>query len=138
MFCYIKKKLLFKMLMIIFLGYLSHVVTFVIHKLISFMQIQWLRSYKVQLEVKQLKIICRLPPEFSLEAGKIATVSFTRETLNENRRVVNVKLWFSVPLQIWASDGGGTHNPPTDVVLEQQKSWGAADKVTLTSPMGEV
>lgn len=57
----------------------------------------------------------------------------------------NVKLIFlvelqTVPLQIWASDGGGSHKPPTDVVWEKLKSWdtGKPLKITLTSPMGEV
>ncbi|XP_030287650.1 prelamin-A/C-like [Sparus aurata] len=39
--------------------------------------------------------------------------------------------------KIWASDGGGNHKPPTEVVWKDQKSWGATDKVLLITAAGE-
>ncbi|XP_049922579.1 butyrophilin subfamily 3 member A2-like [Epinephelus moara] len=73
---------------------------------------QLLVNCKVNIEVNGSTISYKFPGGFSLEAGNMVT--------------------------IWASDGGGNHNPPTDVVWDQQKSWSAVEKVTLTSPMGEM
>ncbi|XP_078020029.1 butyrophilin subfamily 3 member A2-like isoform X2 [Epinephelus lanceolatus] len=73
---------------------------------------QLLVNCKVNIEVNGSTISYKFPGGFSLEAGNMVT--------------------------IWASDGGGNHSPPTDVVWDQQKSWSAVEKVTLTSPMGEM
>ncbi|XP_062394806.1 prelamin-A/C-like [Sardina pilchardus] len=42
--------------------------------------------------------------------------------------------------QIWAANGGGSHNPPTDLVWKTQNSWGSGDlfQTTLISANGEV
>ncbi|XP_059210328.1 lamin-B2-like [Centropristis striata] len=72
---------------------------------------QVMRNFKVNIEVNETTITYKFPG-FTLEDGHMVT--------------------------IWASDGGGEHSPPTDVVWEEKPSWGAAHKVTLTSPMGEV
>ncbi|KAL7375214.1 hypothetical protein ABVT39_013923 [Epinephelus coioides] len=73
---------------------------------------QLLVNCKVNIEVNGSTISYKFPGGFSLEAGNMVT--------------------------IWASDGGGNHSPPTDVVWGQQKSWSAVEKVTLTSPTGEM
>ncbi|PWA24952.1 hypothetical protein CCH79_00015496 [Gambusia affinis] len=41
---------------------------------------------------------------------------------------------------VWAASGGGTHNPPTDLVWKNQASWGSGDllQTTLISAAGEV
>ncbi|XP_056261925.1 prelamin-A/C-like [Pseudoliparis swirei] len=58
-------------------------------------------------------IVFKFPHKFSVKAGGTVT--------------------------IWAASGGGTHNPPTDLVWRNQSSWGAGDVVrtTLTSASGE-
>ncbi|XP_043974272.1 lamin-A-like [Gambusia affinis] len=40
---------------------------------------------------------------------------------------------------VWAASGGGTHNPPTDLVWKNQASWGSGDllQTTLISAAGE-
>ncbi|KAF6729422.1 Prelamin-A/C [Oryzias melastigma] len=40
---------------------------------------------------------------------------------------------------IWAAAGGGTHNPPTDLVWKNQNSWGSGDllQIILVSSSGE-
>ncbi|XP_047216293.1 lamin-A-like [Girardinichthys multiradiatus] len=58
-------------------------------------------------------IIYKFPSKFTLKAGATVTV--------------------------WAASGGGTHNPPTDLVWKSQASWGAGDllQTTLISAGGE-
>ncbi|KAF7658319.1 hypothetical protein LDENG_00014330 [Lucifuga dentata] len=46
-------------------------------------------------------IIYKFPPKFTLKAGGAVT--------------------------IWASSGGGSHNPPTDLLWKTQNSWGTGD-----------
>ncbi|KAL2084388.1 hypothetical protein ACEWY4_019906 [Coilia grayii] len=58
-------------------------------------------------------IVYKFPPKFTLKAGASVT--------------------------IWAANGGGTHNPPTDLVWKTQNSWGTGDlfQTTLISANGE-
>ncbi|XP_056300101.1 lamin-A-like isoform X2 [Pseudoliparis swirei] len=58
-------------------------------------------------------IVFKFPHKFSVKAGGTVT--------------------------IWAASGGGTHNPPTDLVWKNQSSWGTGDVVrtTLISASGE-
>ncbi|XP_071315006.1 uncharacterized protein [Trachinotus anak] len=73
---------------------------------------QLLSNWRVHIEFSNTSYKYRFI-DFTLEAGKMVT--------------------------IWASDGGGNHNPPTHIVWKEQKSWGTRDllRATLTSPMGE-
>ncbi|XP_051901652.1 prelamin-A/C-like [Pristis pectinata] len=48
-------------------------------------------------------ITYKFPPKFVLRAGQSVT--------------------------IWASDSGGSHNPPTDLVWKQQRTWGTGDNI---------
>uniref|UniRef100_A0A3Q2TZQ9 Lamin A n=1 Tax=Fundulus heteroclitus TaxID=8078 RepID=A0A3Q2TZQ9_FUNHE len=59
-------------------------------------------------------IAFKFPSKFTLKAGSTVTV--------------------------WAASGGGTHNPPTDLVWKSQASWGTGDllQTTLISAGGEV
>uniref|UniRef100_A0A3Q0STF5 Lamin A/C n=1 Tax=Amphilophus citrinellus TaxID=61819 RepID=A0A3Q0STF5_AMPCI len=58
-------------------------------------------------------IIFKFPAKFTLKAGQRVT--------------------------IWASNSGGTHNPPSDLVWKTQPSWGTGDlfQTTLVSASGE-
>ncbi|CAJ1062865.1 unnamed protein product [Xyrichtys novacula] len=58
-------------------------------------------------------MVYKFPPKFSLRAGGSVT--------------------------IWAASGGGTNNPPTDLVWRNQDSWGTGDHllVTLINASGE-
>uniref|UniRef100_A0A3B5KZ84 Lamin A/C n=1 Tax=Xiphophorus couchianus TaxID=32473 RepID=A0A3B5KZ84_9TELE len=58
-------------------------------------------------------IVYKFPSKFTLKAGSTVTV--------------------------WAASGGGTHNPPTDLVWKNQASWGSGDllQTTLISAAGE-
>ncbi|GAA6217303.1 lamin [Lates japonicus] len=58
-------------------------------------------------------IAYKFPPKFTLKAGGTVT--------------------------IWAASGGGSHNPPTDLVWKTQNSWGTGDllQTTLISANGE-
>uniref|UniRef100_A0A3B3USL7 Lamin A n=1 Tax=Poecilia latipinna TaxID=48699 RepID=A0A3B3USL7_9TELE len=58
-------------------------------------------------------IIYKFPSKFTLKAGSTVT--------------------------IWAASGGGTHNPPTDLVWKSQASWGSGDllQTTLINAAGE-
>ncbi|GAA6103622.1 lamin [Tachysurus ichikawai] len=58
-------------------------------------------------------IIYKFPPKFTLKAGQTVT--------------------------IWAAGGGGTHNPPSDLVWKNQNSWGSGDlfQTSLISSNGE-
>ncbi|KAM4601348.1 lamin-A-like isoform 1-T2 [Polymixia lowei] len=58
-------------------------------------------------------IVYKFPPKFVLKAGGAVT--------------------------IWASAGGGSHNPPTDLVWKAQDSWGTGDllQTILVSANGE-
>ncbi|XP_022602070.1 lamin [Seriola dumerili] len=58
-------------------------------------------------------IVYKFPPKFTLKAGGAVTV--------------------------WAASGGGTHNPPTDLLWKTQNSWGTGDllQTTLISANGE-
>ncbi|XP_063055398.1 lamin-A-like isoform X1 [Engraulis encrasicolus] len=58
-------------------------------------------------------IVYKFPPKFTLKAGASVT--------------------------IWAANGGGTHNPPSDLVWKTQNSWGTGDlfQTTLISANGE-
>ncbi|KAM3872903.1 lamin [Diretmus argenteus] len=58
-------------------------------------------------------IAYKFPPKFTLKAGGAVT--------------------------IWAAAGGGTHNPPTDLVWKTQNSWGTGDLIQtiLISANGE-
>uniref|UniRef100_A0A667WJ86 Lamin A n=1 Tax=Myripristis murdjan TaxID=586833 RepID=A0A667WJ86_9TELE len=58
-------------------------------------------------------IVYKFPPKFTLKAGGTVT--------------------------IWASAGGGSHNPPSDLVWKTQSSWGTGDllQTTLISANGE-
>uniref|UniRef100_A0A672I050 Lamin A n=1 Tax=Salarias fasciatus TaxID=181472 RepID=A0A672I050_SALFA len=59
-------------------------------------------------------IVYKFPHKFTLKAGGTVT--------------------------IWASSGGGTHNPPSDLLWKSQDSWGTGDllETTLISANGEV
>lgn len=58
-------------------------------------------------------IVYKFPNKFTLKAGSTVTV--------------------------WAAGGGGSHNPPTDLVWKSQASWGSGDllQTTLISAGGE-
>lgn len=58
-------------------------------------------------------IVYKFPSKFTLKAGSTVTV--------------------------WAAGGGGSHNPPTDLVWKSQASWGSGDllQTTLISAGGE-
>ncbi|XP_040899686.1 lamin-A-like [Toxotes jaculatrix] len=58
-------------------------------------------------------IVYKFPPKFTLKAGGTVT--------------------------IWAASGGGTHNPPTDLLWKTQNSWGTGDllQTILISANGE-
>lgn len=53
---------------------------------------------------------------------------------------VNWTHTLSLGWQIWAAGGGGTHNPPSDLVWKNQNSWGSGDlfQTSLISSNGEV
>lgn len=75
---------------------------------------QSLGNWQVKKQVgSATPIVYKFPPKFTLKAG--ATVT------------------------IWAASGGGTHNPPTDLVWKSQNSWGTGDQVqtSLISANGE-
>ncbi|XP_069393358.1 lamin [Paralichthys olivaceus] len=58
-------------------------------------------------------IVYKFPPKFTLKAGGTVT--------------------------IWAASGGGSHNPPTDLLWKTQNSWGTGDllQTSLISANGE-
>uniref|UniRef100_A0A3P9M9U2 Lamin A n=1 Tax=Oryzias latipes TaxID=8090 RepID=A0A3P9M9U2_ORYLA len=75
---------------------------------------QSLGSWQVKAQVGDGNpVTYKFPSKFSLKAG--ATVT------------------------IWAASGGGTHNPPTDLVWKNQNSWGTGDslQIILVSSSGE-
>ncbi|KAI9999820.1 hypothetical protein NQD34_011663 [Periophthalmus magnuspinnatus] len=59
-------------------------------------------------------LVYKFPHKFTLKAGATVTV--------------------------WAASGGGTHNPPTDLVWKTQDAWSTGDKleITLINTSGEV
>uniref|UniRef100_A0AAQ5ZAY3 Lamin A n=1 Tax=Amphiprion ocellaris TaxID=80972 RepID=A0AAQ5ZAY3_AMPOC len=76
---------------------------------------QLLSNWQVKKQVgNATPIVYKFPPKFTLKAGGTVT--------------------------IWAASGGGTHNPPTDLVWKSQNSWGTGDQVQtiLISASGEV
>uniref|UniRef100_A0A3P8U311 Lamin A n=1 Tax=Amphiprion percula TaxID=161767 RepID=A0A3P8U311_AMPPE len=75
---------------------------------------QLLSNWQVKKQVgNATPIVYKFPPKFTLKAGGTVT--------------------------IWAASGGGTHNPPTDLVWKSQNSWGTGDQVQtiLISASGE-
>ncbi|XP_030604846.1 lamin-A-like isoform X1 [Archocentrus centrarchus] len=75
---------------------------------------QLLGNWQVKRQVgNAAPIIYKFPPKFTLKAGGTVT--------------------------IWAASGGGTHNPPTDLVWKSQNSWGTGDllQTILISASGE-
>uniref|UniRef100_A0A8C5G4R7 Lamin n=1 Tax=Gouania willdenowi TaxID=441366 RepID=A0A8C5G4R7_GOUWI len=63
---------------------------------------QSLNNWQLKRQVgSDAPIIYKFPHKFTLKAGSTVT--------------------------IWASSGGGTHNPPTDLVWKNQSSWGTGD-----------
>uniref|UniRef100_A0AAX7U4D1 Lamin A n=1 Tax=Astatotilapia calliptera TaxID=8154 RepID=A0AAX7U4D1_ASTCA len=76
---------------------------------------QSLGNWQVKRQVgNSTPIIYKFPHKFTLKAGGTVTV--------------------------WAASGGGTHNPPTDLVWKSQSSWGTGDllQTSLISANGEV
>uniref|UniRef100_A0A3B4GRW7 Lamin A/C n=1 Tax=Pundamilia nyererei TaxID=303518 RepID=A0A3B4GRW7_9CICH len=75
---------------------------------------QSLGNWQVKRQVgNSTPIIYKFPHKFTLKAGGTVTV--------------------------WAASGGGTHNPPTDLVWKSQNSWGTGDllQTSLISANGE-
>lgn len=75
---------------------------------------QSLANWQVKRQVgNSTPIIYKFPHKFTLKAGGTVTV--------------------------WAASGGGTHNPPTDLVWKSQNSWGTGDllQTSLISANGE-
>ncbi|XP_042369950.1 lamin-A-like, partial [Plectropomus leopardus] len=75
---------------------------------------QSLGSWQVKRQVGNASpIVYKFPHKFILKAGGTVT--------------------------IWAAGGGGTHNPPTDLVWKNQNSWGTGDllQTSLISANGE-
>ncbi|XP_063341792.1 lamin-A [Pelmatolapia mariae] len=75
---------------------------------------QSLANWQVKRQVgNSTPIIYKFPHKFTLKAGGTVT--------------------------IWAASGGGTHNPPTDLVWKSQNSWGTGDllQTSLISANGE-
>lgn len=75
---------------------------------------QLLGNWQVKRQVgNAAPISYKFPPKFTLKAGGTVT--------------------------IWAASGGGTHNPPTDLVWKSQNSWGTGDllQTILISASGE-
>uniref|UniRef100_A0A3Q3AVD9 Lamin A n=1 Tax=Kryptolebias marmoratus TaxID=37003 RepID=A0A3Q3AVD9_KRYMA len=75
---------------------------------------QSLSNWQVKRQVGSgTPIVYKFPHKFTLKAG--ATVT------------------------IWAASGGGSHNPPTDLVWKNQNSWGSGDllQTTLINANGE-
>uniref|UniRef100_A0A3P8PE46 Lamin A n=1 Tax=Astatotilapia calliptera TaxID=8154 RepID=A0A3P8PE46_ASTCA len=75
---------------------------------------QSLGNWQVKRQVgNSTPIIYKFPHKFTLKAGGTVTV--------------------------WAASGGGTHNPPTDLVWKSQSSWGTGDllQTSLISANGE-
>lgn len=75
---------------------------------------QPLGNWQVKRQVgNSTPIIYKFPHKFTLKAGGTVTV--------------------------WAASGGGTHNPPTDLVWKSQNSWGTGDllQTSLISANGE-
>uniref|UniRef100_A0A8C5E160 Lamin A n=1 Tax=Gouania willdenowi TaxID=441366 RepID=A0A8C5E160_GOUWI len=76
---------------------------------------QSLNNWQLKRQVgSDAPIIYKFPHKFTLKAGSTVT--------------------------IWASSGGGTHNPPTDLVWKNQSSWGTGDhlQTLLINANGEV
>uniref|UniRef100_A0A8C2ZB19 Lamin A n=1 Tax=Cyclopterus lumpus TaxID=8103 RepID=A0A8C2ZB19_CYCLU len=76
---------------------------------------QSLANWQVKRQVgSATPIIYKFPNKFTMKAGGSVT--------------------------IWASSGGGTHNPPSDLVWKNQSSWGTGDllQTALISANGEV
>ncbi|XP_053699671.1 lamin-A-like [Synchiropus splendidus] len=75
---------------------------------------QSLSHWQVKRQVgNSTPIVYKFPHKFSLKAGASVT--------------------------IWAASGGGTHNPPTDLVWKTQNSWGSGDlmETILINASGE-
>uniref|UniRef100_I3J1U4 Lamin A n=1 Tax=Oreochromis niloticus TaxID=8128 RepID=I3J1U4_ORENI len=75
---------------------------------------QSLANWQVKRQVgNSTPIVYKFPHKFTLKAGGTVT--------------------------IWAASGGGTHNPPTDLVWKSQNSWGTGDllQTSLISANGE-
>ncbi|KAM9782789.1 lamin-A-like [Neosynchiropus ocellatus] len=75
---------------------------------------QSLSQWQVKRQVgNSTPIVYKFPHKFSLKAGASVTV--------------------------WAASGGGTHNPPTDLVWKTQNSWGSGDlmETILINASGE-
>ncbi|XP_053288433.1 lamin-A [Pleuronectes platessa] len=75
---------------------------------------QPLGNWQVKRQVgSSTPIAYKFPPKFTLKAGGAVT--------------------------IWAASGGGTHNPPTDLLWKTQNSWGTGDllQTILISANGE-
>ncbi|XP_013878528.1 lamin-A isoform X2 [Austrofundulus limnaeus] len=75
---------------------------------------QPLNNWQVRRQVGSgAPIVYKFPHKFTLKAGASVTV--------------------------WAASGGGTHNPPTDLVWKTQSSWGSGDllQTTLVNASGE-
>ncbi|XP_068592493.1 lamin-A-like [Cebidichthys violaceus] len=75
---------------------------------------QSLGNWQVKRQVgNATPILYKFPHKFTLKAGGAVT--------------------------IWAASGGGTHNPPTDLVWKNQSSWGTGDllQTSLISANGE-
>ncbi|XP_041649061.1 lamin [Cheilinus undulatus] len=75
---------------------------------------QSLGNWQVKRQVGSMTpIVFKFPHKFTLKAGETVT--------------------------IWAANGGGTHNPPSDLVWKTQNSWGTGDllQTILISANGE-
>lgn len=75
---------------------------------------QCLTNWQVKRQVgSSTPIVFKFPHKFTLKAGQSVT--------------------------IWAASGGGSHNPPSDLVWKTQDSWGTGDllQTTLISANGE-
>ncbi|KAM9737537.1 lamin-A-like isoform 2-T2 [Menidia menidia] len=93
---------------------------------------------EVDLEGKYVRLSNKADEDQSLagwqlkrQAGSSPPISFkfpAKFTLKAGQRVT-----------IWASNGGGTHNPPSELVWKSQPSWGTGDllQTTLISASGE-
>ena len=117
------------------------------------MQDQPLGSWQVKRQVgSSTPIAYKFPPKFTLKAGGSVTVTFVCKPITSSlglflcvRSSLTVPGWVHDPsdlwpLQIWAASGGGSHNPPTDLLWKTQNSWGTGDllQTSLISANGEV
>lgn len=131
------------------------------------MQDQVLSNWQIKRQVgSSTPIVYKFPHKFTLKAEGSVTVSYSDFYLQKNlirtsKTIVtimwcvdhegntealrcsfknNLRVVFIFPSQIWASAGGGTHNPPTDLVWKSQSSWGTGDllQTSLINANGEV